>query len=275
MEHPSSSPPRHAPHPVIERFVAACAADARVAAAFLTGSYAAGTADAHSDLDLGVIIADAAYDDFLTSREPFVRLLGEPVFVETFGRPDTLFFILADGTEGELAVGRESAYREVANGPHWVLLDKTGVLEGAAFVGRHPDEDEQREELRRLVVWFWHDLSHFATAFARGQWWWAYGELETLRRSCVGLIRLRRDFADAEAASEPGLWATRRYFCVRPSRSANSTATTPWRQKPRQPPSASPPHCTTSACASASKMRRRAVSSPGLSPMRLVTISDR
>lgn len=202
MEHPSSSPPRHAPHPVIERFVAACAADARVAAAFLTGSYAAGTADAHSDLDLGVITADAAYDDFLTSREPFVRLLGEPVFVETFAQPDPLFFILADGTEGELAVGRESAYREVANGPHWVLLDKTGVLEGAAFVGRHPVEDEQREELRRLVVWFWHDLSHFATAFARGQWWWAYGELETLRRSCVGLIRLRRDFADAEAASE-------------------------------------------------------------------------
>ena len=191
--------------------MAACAADARVAAAFLTGSYAAGTADAHSDLDLGVIIADAAYDDFLTSREPFVRLLGEPVFVETFARPDTLFFILADGTEGELAVGRESAYREVANGPHWVLLDKTGVLEGAAFVGRHPDEDEQREELRRLVVWFWHDLSHFATAFARGQWWWAYGELETLRRSCVGLIRLRRDFADAEAASECYYKVDKRY----------------------------------------------------------------
>ena len=92
MEHPSSSPPRHASHPVIERFVAACAADARVAAAFLTGSYAAGTADAHSDLDLGVIIADAAYDDFLTSREPFVRLLGEPVFVETFARTGHTLF---------------------------------------------------------------------------------------------------------------------------------------------------------------------------------------
>ncbi len=202
MEQPSSSPPGHGPHPVIERFVAACAADARVAAAFLTGSYAAGTADVYSDFDLGVITEDAAYDDFLTSREPFVRLLGEPVFVETFAQPDPLFFILADGTEGELAVGRESAYREVASGPHRVLLDKTGVLEGAAFVGRHLDEDEQRERLRRLVVWFWHDFSHFVTAFARGQWWWAYGELETLRRSCVGLIRLRRDFADAEAVAE-------------------------------------------------------------------------
>jgi hypothetical protein len=30
-------------------------------------------ADAHSDVDLGVIIADAAYDDFLTSREPVRR----------------------------------------------------------------------------------------------------------------------------------------------------------------------------------------------------------
>jgi len=57
------------------------------------------------------------------------------------------------------------------------LLQRTWT----AIVGRHPDEDEQREELRRLVVWFWHDLSHFATAFACGQWWWAYGELETLR----------------------------------------------------------------------------------------------
>src|SRR5207237_4259616 len=129
-------------------FVAACAADARVAAAFLTGSYAAGTADAHSDLDLGVIIADTAYEDFLTSREPFVRLLGEPVFVETFARPDTLFFILADSTEGELAVGRESAYLQVANGPHSVLLDNTGVLEGAAFVGRPADQDAQREQPR-------------------------------------------------------------------------------------------------------------------------------
>jgi predicted nucleotidyltransferase len=187
---------------VIERFVVACAADARVAAAFLTGSYAAGTVDAHSDLDLGVITADAAYEDFVSSRDSFVRLLGEPVFVETFAQPDPLFFILADGTEGELVVGRESAYREVASGPHRVLLDKAGVLEGAAFVGRHPDEDEQQEALRRLVVWFWHDLSHFVTAFAREQWWWAYGELETLRRSCVGLIRLRRDFADAAAAPE-------------------------------------------------------------------------
>jgi lincosamide nucleotidyltransferase len=190
-------------HPAIERFVAVCAEDARVAAAFLTGSYEAGGADEHSDVDLGVITTDPAYDDFLRDREHLVRRLGEPLFLESFAGPGPLFFILADGTEGELAVGRESAFRDVAGGPHRVLLDKTGILDGVTFGGGPPDEEEQREALRRLVVLFWHDFSHFMTAFTRGQWWWAYGQLETVRRSCVGLIRLRRDFADAADASEP------------------------------------------------------------------------
>ena len=39
----------------IPRFVAACRADERVVAAFLGGSYARGTADAYSDLDLSLI----------------------------------------------------------------------------------------------------------------------------------------------------------------------------------------------------------------------------
>lgn len=43
---------------VVARFVAACQADERVLAAFLGGSYAAGTADARSDLDLYAIISD-------------------------------------------------------------------------------------------------------------------------------------------------------------------------------------------------------------------------
>jgi len=37
---------------VMNRFVAACQADERVVAAFLGGSYARGTTDAYSDLDL-------------------------------------------------------------------------------------------------------------------------------------------------------------------------------------------------------------------------------
>jgi hypothetical protein len=180
---------------VMHRFVAACQADARIVAAFLGGSYARGTADAYSDLDLALITTDAAYADFCARREAFIRLLGEPVFLEDFGAAVTVFFILADGTEGELAVGRQSQFQHIHGGPYRILLDKQRLLAGAEFPWHTPVPAEQRETLRRLIYWFWHDLSHFTTAIGRGQLWWAYGQLEVLRRICVNLIRLRQDFA--------------------------------------------------------------------------------
>src|SRR5437763_16809109 len=80
MDVQERQPPEH--HQlVLNRFVAAGLADERVVAAFLGGSYAKGTADASSDLDFGLIIADEAYGDFIASREAFLRRLGEPVFL--------------------------------------------------------------------------------------------------------------------------------------------------------------------------------------------------
>ena len=58
----TDSPDIELPHGhrvVLDRFVAACRADERVVAAFLSGSYAGGAADEYSDLDLGVIITAA------------------------------------------------------------------------------------------------------------------------------------------------------------------------------------------------------------------------
>jgi hypothetical protein len=179
---------------IVDRFIAVCAADPRVVAALLGGSYASGTADEHSDLDLCLITTDASYEGFLAEHQDFVRLLGEPVFMETFDHPHNLFFIFADGSEGELAAGREGDFRNIHGGPYRVLLDKRGLLEGVEFPWQLVDEGEQRETLRRLIQWFWHDLSHFITALARGERWWAYGQLGILRRVCVNLARLRHDF---------------------------------------------------------------------------------
>jgi hypothetical protein len=147
------------------------------------------------------------------------------LFLVTFAQPATLSFSSWPAApKANCRWGARARTRDVAIGSHRVLLDKTGVLKGAALVGRHPDEDEQREELRRLLLWFGHDLFHFATAFARGRWWWAYGELETLRRSCVGLIRLRRDFADMQAASECYFKVYKRYPPPNWSRCATRSA---------------------------------------------------
>ncbi len=183
---------------VMNRFVAACQADERVVAAFLGGSYARGTADAYSDLDLGLITTDEAYDDFFAGREAFIQLLSAPVFLEDYHGDgvDFVFFIFPDGTEGELVLGRESHFTHIHGGPYRVLLDKKDILAGAVFRWHEPAQAEQIETLRRLIYWFWHDLSHhFITTMARGQIWSAYGALEDLRLTCVNLARLRQNFS--------------------------------------------------------------------------------
>lgn len=181
---------------VVQRFVAACEADPRVVAATLYGSYARGTADAHSDLDLGLITTDADFADFYTGRADWLRQLGEPLFLENFGSAVSLLFILADGTEGELSVGRAGDFTHIHGEPHQVLLDKTQLLTGCVFAQPVPGIAEQRATLQRLIDWFWHDFSHLVTALGRGQLWWAQGQIEVLRLMCVNLARLRYNFAD-------------------------------------------------------------------------------
>jgi predicted nucleotidyltransferase len=193
MNAPRPLPAHH--QALLDRFVAACRVDERVSAALLYGSHASGLADMHSDLDLGLITTDLAFDDFMAGREDFMRGLGEVLFLETFDIPDVLFFVYADGVEGELALGSVSNFQPAFSGPVRVLLDKHGTLAEAEFALPPTDPDEQVERLRRLVMWFWHDLSHFITALGRRQWWWAYGQLEALRRMALDLAHLRHDFA--------------------------------------------------------------------------------
>ncbi len=172
---------------ILDRFIAACQADPRVLAATLYGSHARDAADEWSDLDIGVIVADENYDDFAAGREDFMRRWGEPLFIEDFDSDGILFFILADGTEGELSIDRTSNFIE-PHGQWRTLVDKTGV---SATAKPHPAADvtEQVETLRRQVAWFFHDLSHFITAMGRDQLWWAAGQLEIVRRVCINLAR--------------------------------------------------------------------------------------
>jgi predicted nucleotidyltransferase len=183
---------------ITNRFIAACHADDRVVAAFIGGSYARGTNDGYSDLDFGLIITDETYEYFLEDREAFIRLLGEPVFLEDYygEGADFVFSIFSDGTEVELPLGRESHFNHIHMGPYKVLLDKKGILEGAVFVWNEPTEAEQIKTLRGMINWFWHDLSHhFITPMARGQLWSAYGALEDMRLTCVNMARLRQNFS--------------------------------------------------------------------------------
>lgn len=188
---------------ILDRFVAACQADARIVAAFLGGSYASGAADDYSDLDLYLITTDEAYEEFLTEREVFVRGLGEPLFLEDFGKAYCYFFILTDGTEGEVGVGHASHFTHIHGGAHTVLVDKQALLTHVTFPMHEADPTEQTEHLRQLIMNFWHEMGHFNQAVARNQRWFAYGSLETMRHICVNLARLRYNFADADVGEEP------------------------------------------------------------------------
>ena len=242
----------HDPGVVIARFIDACAADDRIVAAFLAGSHATGTADAHSDLDLGVITTDETFADVIADQRALISRLGEPLFLDHFGRAWNVFFILADGTEGEIFFGHEGALNEIDVGPFRSLLDRRGILAGATFPFSPPDPDEQREHLRQILNWFWHELSHFITALGRDDLWWAYGQLEALRGHCVNLMRIHHG---AEAQDEPyeklakaipvrswrrcerrsAPWSGRRCSEQRRNSCASSERTRPASRKPTEP----------------------------------------
>ena len=186
----------------VDRFVKACLADDRVVAAFLGGSYAKGHADVYSDMDLCVITTDQSFENFLNTREAFLRSLGDLVFLETFGNPNVSFYIFGDDTEGELNFGNENRLDQIYSGEFKPLLDKKNILAEANFPPFEPSSSEQMEKLRQEIYIFWHELSHFITAMGRDQLWWARGQLEALRSKCVNLARLRHNFLDSDIGEE-------------------------------------------------------------------------
>lgn len=187
---------------VMDRFIAACQADDRITAALYVGSYVKGLADEHSDLDLYLIITDEAYEDFIASRQKFILKLGEPLFVEDFDLSDILFLIFPDGSEVEISFGQESQLSEILNEPYKILLDKKNITANIVPQERQFNEAEQTEKLRRLIYWFWHELSHFITGLARRELWWVYGQLGALRLYCINLTRLRNNFLDQDIGEE-------------------------------------------------------------------------
>ena len=138
---------------VMNRFVAACQADECVVALPST-ALMPGARRMHTPTLILLITTDEAYEDFVAGREAFIRLLGEPLLLEDFDLPNIVFFIFPDGTEVELALGRESQFNHNHGGPYKVLLDKKNILAGAVFPGTQPAQAEQIETLRRLVYWF-------------------------------------------------------------------------------------------------------------------------
>ncbi len=194
-------PPSH--QSVMDRFVAACQADERVSAVLLAGSYAHGTPDAYSDLDFCLSIRPDAYQDFIAGKKEFINRVGETLSQEDFDFPHVLLVVFANGVECDVSFRSQARRDQPYSETYRVLLDKEGIFPEGTFTPPASPPEDQVETLRRLVSWFWHDLSHFTHALGRGQLWWAAGELEILRGYCVSLARLQHDFSADASMDEP------------------------------------------------------------------------
>ena len=185
---------------LIERLIEVCARDERVVAVFEGGSRARGEADEHSDIDASVIVADDAYAEILDAKAAFVGAITDSLFVEDFGIDHMAFVITQDGVELELHLFRVSDLDSIHAGRHRVLMDPRDLLQGRIFSPEAPNEAARIRQLREILMWFWHDLGQFTTAIARGQLWWAAGQLEQLRNACINLVRIEQG---GEAEDEP------------------------------------------------------------------------
>ena len=122
----------------VDRFRTACAEHPLVVAAFLGGSYAAGTERDDSDIDVYVVTRQEDYDTFVAGRRTFMESWGHVVWSEDVWNFEQLGFDMirfrhADGVWGEVALGHAGNFMALHGGPHRVLVDKPGLLDGVTF----------------------------------------------------------------------------------------------------------------------------------------------
>lgn len=122
----------------IDRLRVACERESLVLAAFLGGSFAAGRATERSDVDVYLVAAEERYAELWRRRNDFVEAMGRPELIadhpnfEGFGF-DLVHFELSDGVTGEVAYGHTGNFMRMHGGPHQVLVDRSGMLDGVAF----------------------------------------------------------------------------------------------------------------------------------------------
>jgi hypothetical protein len=122
----------------IGRFASACDEHGLVAAAFLGGSYAAGTANEGSDIDLYVVTEEVDYPGFFAGRLDFVLSWADAATLKDMPNFEGLGFDMVgfecpDGVWGQVALGHTGNMMALHGGPHDVLVDKRGLLTDVTF----------------------------------------------------------------------------------------------------------------------------------------------
>ncbi|MBI3970738.1 MAG: aminoglycoside 6-adenylyltransferase [Chloroflexi bacterium] len=164
--------------------------DPRVEGMLLGGSNAAGGMDFFSDVDLDVVVTDAAFDAVFAERDRAVEAVGRPLFrfiADHIPGGDQLYIVLYESPVGPVKLDVEY-YRASAVTPSWslsrrrMLLDRTGAL--AAVLARSAEVEVSTprvEHLRDVNQKFWSWCWYTFGKIVRGELWEAVDALHTIR----------------------------------------------------------------------------------------------
>jgi hypothetical protein len=154
--------------------------------AFAVGcSIGRGNADALSDVDVGLWIADDDWNDALAGLEPLLNGLGPVLDVFATDRPWGRWFFVEydDGAQLDFAAQRASTAK--GHLPDTVaLLDRDGLL---APRYEPPSYRADADALREWNFDAWFALANLDKYLRRGSLWEARASLEEARRSLLSL----------------------------------------------------------------------------------------
>lgn len=195
---------------VLARIVHALGDDSRVVAAWLTGSFAAGTTDEWSDVDLCAVIRDEDFAAFVEHRAEFHDRVGEVVGAQSidadrnFENPGSQFDLLIyrNGVEVDLTLMPQ----RLALRPDWtrLLFDRIDVAVDNAAA---ETEDERCAYLQAQLDFFWAMVAVGLKEVGRGYTTGAAASVERLTNAFD--ILWRRIHHPGEPRPESRAWRHR------------------------------------------------------------------
>lgn len=165
---------------LFERLVAVCQPDQRTRALWLSGSVGRGVADAGSDLDVVVTVADESYEGFCRGwREWLATVTPTIIALEIPGLPGSFYSVTPGCERFDVVVERVSDVASAPTETRLVVLDRDALAARAAV--RPPsnagssrqlgDRGPDPERMAGIIEEFFRRLAIFpAAVVARGDW---------------------------------------------------------------------------------------------------------
>jgi predicted nucleotidyltransferase len=138
-----------------------------VVAVWVDGSIGRGVADAHSDIDIGVAVADDRLDEFLGQLPGVVRAVCDPVLLRSMGRLLTL--VTQDWLRADVFVRTGAETGRGIPGPVDVVHDPDNLVHVLTEPPAPP-----RGRLAEVIEEFLRCLGLFPVVAARDEWIGAY-----------------------------------------------------------------------------------------------------